>query len=93
MRELGDGALHGRARRTEEKRAQIDAQIRDLTALRATLDELIRTRSAGKDTAYCPNVETLAGERPRPAGPSPATSILRTLFPLGELDSVPGYGV
>lgn len=65
--ELGDGRCPDVRERAEEKRAQIDVQIRDLQALRGTLDTLIRACRAGKDASRCPIVQTLAGKRP-PSG-------------------------
>ena len=58
--ELGDGHCADVRTRAEEKRRQIEAQIRDLRAMRATLDELIAACRAGRGDAHCPIVETLA---------------------------------
>ena len=58
--ELGDGRCADVRTRAEEKRRQIEAQIRDLRAMRATLDELIAACRAGRGDAHCPIVETLA---------------------------------
>ncbi len=64
--ELGDGRCKDVRSRAEEKRAQVEAQIRDLKALRATLDSLIRACRSGRDTTHCPLVQTLASEQPLP---------------------------
>ena len=58
--ELGDGHCADVRARAEEKRARVDARVRELQALRATLDDLIRACLAGRDDAHCPIVETLA---------------------------------
>ena len=63
--ELGDGHCADVRNRAEEKRGQIEAQIRDLRAMRATLDKLIAACRAGRGDAHCPIVETLARRRPR----------------------------
>jgi len=58
--ELGDGRCADVRARAEEKRARVDARIRELEALRATLDALIGACLAGRDDAHCPIVESLA---------------------------------
>ncbi len=58
--ELGDGHCADVRSRAEEKRRQIEAQIRDLRATGATLDELIAACRAGRGDAHCPIVQTLA---------------------------------
>lgn len=60
---LGDGQCADVRVRAEEKRDQIDQQIKDLTKLRNTLDTLINTCQSTDDTVHCPIVETLAGKR------------------------------
>ncbi len=61
--ELGDGHCADVRVRAEEKRAQIQQQITDLTALKTTLDGLITACQSENDTAYCPIVESLAGKQ------------------------------
>jgi MerR family mercuric resistance operon transcriptional regulator len=63
--ELGDGQCADVRSRAEEKRSQIEAQIRDLQAMGATLDELIAACRAGRGDAHCPIVEALARRRSR----------------------------
>jgi MerR family mercuric resistance operon transcriptional regulator len=63
--ELGDGHCADVRSRAEEKRAQIEAQIGDLTAMRDTLNELIRACLAGSEDAHCPIVESLANSKHR----------------------------
>ena len=58
--ELGDGQCADVRSRAEEKRSQIEAQIRDLQAMGATLDKLIAACRAGRGDAHCPIVQTLA---------------------------------
>ena len=60
--ELGDGRCTDVRSRAEEKRAQVDAQIRDLIAMRATLDKLIHACRSGKQPKCCPIVQTLSGK-------------------------------
>jgi len=60
--DLGDGHCADVRERAEEKRHQIDTQIRDLRALRRTLDGLIDACSSGKGSPHCPIVETLSGK-------------------------------
>jgi MerR family mercuric resistance operon transcriptional regulator len=63
--ELGDGRCTDVRRRAEEKRAQVNAQIKDLRALRKSLDGLIEACLAGREDAHCAIVETLAASRSR----------------------------
>jgi MerR family mercuric resistance operon transcriptional regulator len=58
--ELGDGHCADVRTRAEDKRRQVEAQIRDLRAMRATLDKLIAACRAGRGDARCPIVESLA---------------------------------
>jgi MerR family transcriptional regulator, mercuric resistance operon regulatory protein len=66
---LGEGHCDDVRARAEAKHTQIQAQIDDLTALRSTLDRLIRTCRTGASDTYCPIVESLSGrfgeKRPR----------------------------
>ncbi len=59
--ELGDGHCTDVRIRAEEKRTQVDQQIKDLENLRETLDTLIKTCQSGKNPAHCPIVDTLLG--------------------------------
>lgn len=61
--ELGDGRCADVRAKAEQKRCQIEAQIRDLRAMGATLDELIAACRAGRRDTHCPIVETLARHR------------------------------
>jgi len=61
--ELGDGNCVDVRTRAEEKRSQIDHQIRDLKNLRKTLDTLIQTCRTDTNPAHCPIVENLSGKR------------------------------
>ena len=63
--ELGDGHCADVRAKAEAKRRQIEAQIRDLRAMGATLDELIAACRTGRGDAHCPMVETLARRRLR----------------------------
>lgn len=67
--ELGDGRCADVRARAEQKNAQIEAQIRDLEAMRDTLEKLIRACRSGKDPVHCPIVQSLAEPQPAPAGP------------------------
>ena len=58
--ELGDGHCANVRAKAEQKRRQIEAQIRDLRAMGATLDELIAACRAGRGDTRCPIVATLA---------------------------------
>jgi len=60
--DLGDGHCADVRHHAEEKRAQINQQIKDLRRLRKTLDRLITSCESGNDSAHCPIVETLAGK-------------------------------
>lgn len=57
--EMGDGHCDDVRRRAEEKCTQIMGQIRNLTALHATLQELINQCDAGQNKTRCPIVATL----------------------------------
>jgi len=57
--ELGNGCCADVRTRAEAKRDQVEAQIRDLQSLRATLDELIGACKAGSTSVACPIVESL----------------------------------
>ena len=57
--ELGSGHCTDVRVRAEEKRNQIIDQIKDLQALKATLDTLIDACHAGNDNVCCPVVDTL----------------------------------
>lgn len=61
--ELGEGRCDDVRSRAEHKRDQIDAQIRDLQALRSILDALIQQCQTGTQPQACPIVQTLAGAR------------------------------
>lgn len=56
---IGDGHCHDVRLRAEKKRTKIAEQIRDLQALRNTLDKLISSCNAGNNEQHCPIVETL----------------------------------
>lgn len=60
--ELGSGHCTDVRVRAEEKRNQIIDQIKDLQALKATLDTLIDACHAGNDNISCPVVETLTSK-------------------------------
>ncbi|TAM44563.1 MAG: MerR family transcriptional regulator [Gammaproteobacteria bacterium] len=54
-----DGAACGEARGlAERKRADIEARLKDLTAMRKTLDRLLRACASGRSPA-CPIIESL----------------------------------
>ena len=57
--EMGDGRCGDIRQRAEEKRDMINTQIKDLTNLRQTLDNLIHSCDTTGDT-HCPIVETLS---------------------------------
>lgn len=57
--ELGNSCCADVRARAEEKRSQIEAQIRDLTSLHTTLGELIGACKAGSTAVNCPIVESL----------------------------------
>ncbi|VAW63062.1 hypothetical protein MNBD_GAMMA08-413 [hydrothermal vent metagenome] len=57
--QLGDGQCGDVRARAEQKRLQINKQIKDLKKLRNTLDDLIDSCKKDADTACCPIVESL----------------------------------
>lgn len=57
--ELGSGHCQDIRQRAEQKRDKIEKQIRDLEALKKTLNKLIRSCHSGKGNQQCPIVETL----------------------------------
>ncbi|GMQ90356.1 MAG: Hg(II)-responsive transcriptional regulator [Gammaproteobacteria bacterium] len=60
--ELEDGNCARARQIAEEKRSVIDAQIRDLTTMRTTLDKLIRAcRRDQTNKGHCAVIDTLAG--------------------------------
>ncbi len=59
---IDKGSCAATRRRAERKRADVDARLRDLQELRATLDRLIRACRRGGRPA-CPIVETLSNEQ------------------------------
>lgn len=61
--ELGDGHCDDVREQAEKRRRQIDSQIRDLKAMRSTLDNLIKECRADKHRGHCPIVETLADSK------------------------------
>lgn len=56
---IGDGHCDDVRTRAETKRNKIEDQIRDLQALRDTLNKLISECNSGKNEHHCPIVETL----------------------------------
>ena len=58
--ELGDGHCADVRQRAEKKRALIEQQIADLSALQQTLDTLIDACGQNNDPIHCPIVKTLA---------------------------------
>ena len=62
--EMGDGCCSDVRARAEAKRIQVEAQIRDLTALHDTLDNLINACKKGSTSPNCPIVEALASPAP-----------------------------
>lgn len=56
---LGEGNCEDVRLQAEQKRTQIDKQIKDLQKLRSTLDNLINACKSNSDTGYCAIVETL----------------------------------
>lgn len=58
--ELGDGRCADVRGRAEAKLAQVEAQLRDLERLRATLADLVRACRANRPAGPCPVVESLA---------------------------------
>ncbi len=61
--DLGSGHCHDVRLRAEQKRTHIDQQIKDLTSLRSTLDNLIQSCQVDADKIHCPIIETLAGQQ------------------------------
>jgi MerR family mercuric resistance operon transcriptional regulator len=57
--ELGEAHCADVREKAQAKRAQIDAQIRDLAAMREALDRLIARCRAGQRDARCPIIESL----------------------------------
>jgi len=57
--ELGDGHCDDVREQAEAKLAQIEAQIKDLQAMRKTLKKLITECSAGNENDNCPIVQSL----------------------------------
>jgi len=56
---IGEGHCAEVRAHAEKKRNKIDSQIRDLQALRDTLNQLISECNSGKNERHCPIVETL----------------------------------
>lgn len=65
--QIDDGECADMRERAERKLALVQAQIRDLSRLRDTLDALIRACHANGTPGHCPIVETLSdgGENPK----------------------------
>jgi len=61
--EMDQGSCEDVRFRAEEKRVQVDAQIRDLTALRDTLDTLIRRCNSDDSAPGCPIIDSLTQSR------------------------------
>jgi MerR family mercuric resistance operon transcriptional regulator len=59
---LGKGHCKDVRKRAESKRDRINSQIKDLEALRNTLNTLIKACRSGKGKQECPIVETLSRE-------------------------------
>ena len=57
--QLGEGNCNDVRLRAEQKRSQIDRQIKDLKNLRGTLDQLITACHDSDSTKHCAIVETL----------------------------------
>jgi len=57
--ELGDGHCDDVREQAETKLSQIEAQIKDLQAMRKTLKKLITECSAGNESGSCPIVQSL----------------------------------
>jgi len=62
--EISNGCCSDVRSHAEAKRAQVDAQIRDLEKIRVTLDGLIDACETGSDSLKCPIVESLIGSSP-----------------------------
>ena len=58
--QLGDGHCADVRHKAEQKRSQIDKQIKDLKNLKNTLNELISSCQSDSDTSHCAIVETLS---------------------------------
>jgi MerR family mercuric resistance operon transcriptional regulator len=59
--ELEDGTQCAEAREiAAHKLEMIEEKLRDLSAMRDTLKELVRACAMGKDTRHCPIIETLS---------------------------------
>lgn len=61
--DMGRGSCDEVRGRAEQKRASVEAQIRDLSALRDTLDDLIHRCNSGSDDLGCPIIESLTHPR------------------------------
>ncbi len=59
LMELGEAHCADVREKAQAKRTQIDAQIRDLAAMREALDRLIERCRAGHSDARCPIIESL----------------------------------
>jgi len=57
--QLGEGNCRDVRLQAEQKRIQIDNQIKDLQRLRGTLSNLIDACNSNSDTSHCAIVETL----------------------------------
>jgi len=65
--ELGDGHCDDVREKAEIKLDQIEAQIKDLQAMRKTLKRLISECSSGSRSGRCPIVQSLTGNTSRPS--------------------------
>jgi MerR family mercuric resistance operon transcriptional regulator len=63
--EMDQGCCEDVRARAEEKRDQVNAQIRDLSALRDTLDTLIDSCNAGSSSVSCPIIDSLTQATPK----------------------------
>ena len=61
--QLGDGHCKDTRRIAEQKRAQIEARIADLNAMRRTLEKLIDACESNQRNLKCAIVEALTGTR------------------------------
>lgn len=57
--ELGEGNCDNICARAEAKLAQVDQQIRELSALRSTLSDLIISCHVDDDKSHCPIIDSL----------------------------------
>lgn len=57
--EMSQGCCDDVRVRAEAKRQQVNAQIRDLSALRDTLDTLIDSCNTGSSSVHCPIIDSL----------------------------------